>query len=238
MMNHRHTRSKHSDPAKPVKNRTRGRSATNLKVLFIGNSFTARNDLPCLINRLAAAAGKSFQHDLISAGGASLRTHWNAGHAAKMIATGEYDYVVLQEQSTLPIKNPKRMHENVRLFDTSIKAARAKTVLYLTWARQNACHSQQAITDAYIEIGEELGAIVVPVGLAWHQFLDQSAEPLLYDRDQSHPTRAGSYLAACVFYSVLFKESPVGIQREIEGLSTDATDMLQKAAWQTCKSGK
>src|SRR5437764_9334948 len=91
-------------------------------VLFIGNSFTARNDLPGLVARLAAARGKTVRHRLISAGGASLRTHWNAGEAARAITDGGFDHVVLQEQSTLPVKNAGRMHENVRLFDAAIKA--------------------------------------------------------------------------------------------------------------------
>jgi hypothetical protein len=81
-----------------------------LKILFIGNSFTARNNLPELIARMAAARGRRIEHRLISAGGASLRAHWNAGEAGKAIQTGHYDYVVLQEQSTLPIKNAQRMH--------------------------------------------------------------------------------------------------------------------------------
>jgi len=119
-----------------------------LKILFIGNSFTARNNLPGLIEQLAATRGKSFQHRLISAGGASLRRHWNAGEALKAIKDGHYDYIVLQEQSTLPIKNAKRMHESVRLFDEAIKVAGAKTVLYMTWGRQHAPESQQAITDS------------------------------------------------------------------------------------------
>ena len=46
-----------------------------------GNSFTARNDLPGLIAGLAAARGNDMQHHLITAGGASLRQHWNAGEA-------------------------------------------------------------------------------------------------------------------------------------------------------------
>ncbi|MCI0455626.1 MAG: hypothetical protein L0Z62_01435 [Gemmataceae bacterium] len=129
-----------------------------LKVLFIGNSFTARNLLPGLIAQLAAARGQSLQHRLISAGGASLRQHWNAGAALKAIQEGPYDSVVLQEQSTLPIKNAKRMHENVRLFDDAIKAAGAKTILYMTWARLHAPESQQAITEAYTSIGRELDA--------------------------------------------------------------------------------
>src|SRR5688500_8649075 len=108
----------------------------SLKVLFVGNSFTARNDLPGLIARLAEARGFTLEHRLISVGGASLRTHWNKGEAREAIGGGGYDYVVLQEQSTLPVKNAARMKENVRLFDEAIRAAGSKTALYLTWARK------------------------------------------------------------------------------------------------------
>ena len=203
-----------------------------VNVLFIGNSFTARNNLPGLIEQLAAARGTTMQHRLISAGGASLRTHWNAGTALKAITEGEYDSVVLQEQSTLPVKNAKRMHENIRLFDAAIKETGAKTVLYMTWARRNAPQAQQAITDAYTTIGQELGATVVPVGLAWQRYLLAHNQPFLHDRDESHPTLAGSYLAACVFTAVLFNKNPVGIKLELTGLPNDAMHLLQKTAWE------
>ncbi len=209
-----------------------------LNVLFIGNSFTARNDLPGLVAQLAAARGKTIEHRLISAGGASLRAHWNAGEALKAIQDGQYDIVVLQEQSTLPIKNAVRMHENVRLFDDAIKNAGSKTVLYMTWARQNVPESQQAITDAYTKIGRELRATVVPVGVAWQRFLRDHKQPVLHDRDQSHPTLAGSYLAACAFFAVLCKENPVGIDDAVATLNDRDRTVLQKTAWQTCKSIK
>jgi hypothetical protein len=206
-----------------------------LNVLFVGNSFTARNDLPGLIARLASARGHRLAHLLISAGGASLRTHWNAGKSEQAIRDGGFDAVVLQEQSTLPVKNAKRMHENVRLFDRAIKAAGAKTVLYMTWARQHAPESQQTITDAYTAIGRELGATVAPVGAAWQQYLAKYDQPALHDKDQSHPSPAGSYLAACVFLAVLFRENPVGIDDAGDGLGAEDRARLQKAAWQACK---
>ena len=212
------------------------RVSAPLKVLFIGNSFTARNDLPNLIARLAVARGRGLQHRLISAGGASLRTHWNAGEALKAIKAGHYDCVVLQEQSTLPIKNANRMHENIRLFDTAIKAARARTVLYITWARQSVPESQLAITDAYVRIGRELNATVVPVGVAWQNFLRKHNDPVLHDRDQSHPTLAGSYLAACTFFGVLFGEDVGKIADEVAGLTAKQRDLLQKYAWQACQA--
>jgi hypothetical protein len=210
-----------------------------LNVLFIGNSFTARNDLPGLIARLAAARGHHLDHRLVSAGGASLRTHWNAGHALAAIRGGRHGAVVLQEQSTLPVKNPARMHENVRLFDEVIRGAGAKTVLYMTWARRHAPESQRAIADAYTAIGRELGATVAPVGTAWQQFLGKHDQPVLHDKDESHPTPAGSYLAACVFLAVLFKEDPVGMAAEVGGLDERGRAQLQKAArqaWQSAKS--
>ena len=214
--------------------RSRGRD--EMAVLFIGNSFTARNNLPGLIAALAAAQGKTLRHRLISAGGASLRTHWNSGEALKAIREDRYDAVVLQEQSTLPVKNAKRMHENVRLFDDAITTAGAKTVLYMTWARQSSPDSQQAITEAYVAIGRELGAVVVPVGLAWQSILREHGRPVLHDRDKSHPSPAGSYLAACAFLAVLFGENPVGIGGEVAGVDQQELALLQKAAWEACRS--
>jgi len=206
-----------------------------IKILFIGNSFTQRNNLPELVAAMAAEREVSIQPSLISAGGASLRNHWNAGRAAMAITTGDFDYVVLQEQSTLPVKNAERMAENVRLFDEVIKKAGAKTVLYMTWARQHAPVSQQAITDAYLSIGKELGAIVIPVGLAWQRFLAKYDQPVLYDRDQSHPSHAGSYFAACVFVAALLKINPVGIEAGAAELDESDRKVLQRAAWQQCK---
>jgi len=200
-----------------------------IRMLFIGNSFTARNDLPNLIAQLAAEQGITVEPTLLSMGGASLRMHWNKGQALKAIQSGKYDYVVLQEQSTLPVKNAARMRENVLLFDEAIKAAGAKAVLYMTWARKHSPDHQKLITDAYESIGRETGAVVVPVGKIWWQFMAKNDSPALHDKDQSHPTPAGSYLAACAFIATLFGKSPLEIKYIPKGLSAADAQKLQKA---------
>src|SRR5262249_11291477 len=131
--------------------------------------------------------------------------------ALKAIQDGRYDRVVLQEQSTLPVKNAVRMHENVRLFDEAIRAAGAKTVLYMTWARRSAPASQQAITAAYAAIGRELGATVVPVGLAWERFLRKHDQPVLHDKDESHPTLAGSFSPRASSWPYCSRKVPSGL---------------------------
>ncbi len=201
-----------------------------MRVLFVGNSFTARNDLPGMLARMAAARGHVLQHDLIQQGGASLRAHWNRGTAVHAMRHKHYDIIVLQEQSTMPVRNARRMHENVRLFTETIDETGARAALYMTWARRNAPETQQAITGAYSAIARETGALLVPVGNAWTRYLEAHETQALHDRDMSHPAPAGTYLAACVFHAVLFEESAVGLPCEVSGLTPAAADAMQRAA--------
>ena len=202
----------------------------------MGNSFTSRNNLPGLIKGLAAARGIEVGHKLISAGGASLRQHLNAGKALDEIANGGYDTVVLQEQSTLPIKSPDRFRESARDFGAAITAAGARTAFYLTWARRNAPETQRALTDAYGAAAVEFGATLVPVGMIWERFLAEHDEPALHDADNSHPALAGSYLAACVFLIALLDEDPVGIDTPVKGLDNKTAALLQQSAWDICSA--
>ncbi|MBA3478244.1 MAG: SGNH/GDSL hydrolase family protein [Lautropia sp.] len=193
------------------------------RILFVGNSFVSRNDLPSMVEDLAKSAGHLAESESIVAGGASLRRHLNSGAIARALAHGRWDQVVLQEQSTLPIKNPTRYHENVRAVHALASAAGARTVLYLTWARRAAPDAQQQLTAAVLAIGAEIGAAVAPAGQAWQVVLKDHPGIDLYSADGSHPTAAGSWLAACVLYRTLFRDrelaaaapGPAGMAPEI-----------------------
>src|SRR4051812_9940002 len=69
-----------------------------LRVLFIGNSFTYFNDTPRLFQALVEASQPDIKVEtqLIASGGAALEDHWDQGDV-KTIATGDWDFVALQE---------------------------------------------------------------------------------------------------------------------------------------------
>lgn len=214
--------------------------STPTRILFIGNSFTGRNDLPGLLTRLAASSDPPRQVETQSSllNGMALKTHWDRGDARKLIEGAEWDFVSLQEQSTLPFKNPAKMHESVKKFDEAIRERGAKTVLYLTWARRDAPERQAEITDAYTRIGREIGALIVPAGIAWERAMAAHPELNLHDKDLSHPSPAGSYLAACTFYATLFGESPEGRWSEMKGLNAGEAESLQRIAWETARQAE
>jgi hypothetical protein len=120
-----------------------------------------------------------------------------------------------------------RKHEAIG--PDTIRVAGAKTVLYMTWARKHSPDQQQVITDAYESIGQEIGAVVVPVGSIWWRFMSKHEPVALHDKDQSHPTLAGSYLAACAFLVTLFGKSRLQIDCIPNGLSVADAQSLHKA---------
>jgi len=109
-----------------------------LRVLFIGNSYTSVNDLPALLVALAeAAGGRKIETDQHLVGGCTFERHVKQMTAIEKIRERKWDVVILQENSLQPILNPESMYRYARILHGEISAQGAKTVFYLTWARQH-----------------------------------------------------------------------------------------------------
>jgi len=205
-----------------------------MHVLFIGNSYTYVNNLPQMIADLARAGHqRPLKFDMETPGGYTLEQHWTGGKAATKIAARHWDFVVLQEQSMRPLDNPKLMFDYAARLDSEIKKQGVRTLLYQTWARQAVIGRQEELNKAYLDLGRVLNACVVPVGMAWEGALGDDPQLALYSADKSHPTMAGTYLAACVFYATIYDKSPEGLPGKIGGLGNDEAKRLQVIAWKT-----
>src|SRR5436190_8341656 len=97
----------------------------------------------------------------------------------------------------------------------------------MTWARKGQGEKQKLITKAYTGIGQEIGATVIGAGKAWEAFMRRHKTPVLHDKDGSHPTLAGSYLAACAVFAGLFAGAVDEVGVKVEGLSEGEMKMIQ-----------
>ena len=50
---------------------------SSLRVLFLGNSLTATNDLPAAVAHIASRAGRRLEYRTVAPGGYALEDHWN-----------------------------------------------------------------------------------------------------------------------------------------------------------------
>lgn len=194
-----------------------------LRVLFVGNSFTYYNSMPALVHELAEGdegAPPIFTVEYAAPNWTLRKASQNDG-LADLLEDARWDVVVLQEVSWLPATSPevrrRYMYPFVRSLDRDIAAAGAQTVLFMTWGYKDGAYPgdtfdgmQARLAEGYSELGGELFAPVAPVGLAWQEALRREPGLDLWKRDGHHPSRSGSYLAACVFYAVLSGRDPSG----------------------------
>jgi len=215
-----------------------------LHLLFLGNSYTQVNDLPHLFARLAASGHHGVETDMVAPGGYTLGQHANSTISLAKIKSRIWDEVVLQDQSFMPALEAGREQElnpGVRSLAYQIRQSGSQPLMYLTWGRQKGLPErgfsdyvsmQDQLTKGYLDIAQDQKIPVAPVGEAFRTALGHDASAALWGPDGSHPSVQGTYLAACVFYAVLYQVSPEGLDYTA-GLNSDQAKAMQQAAAET-----
>jgi PKD domain/Secretion system C-terminal sorting domain len=219
-----------------------------LSVLFLGNSYTSVNNLPQLVKNLTNSAGKTLIIDSNMPGGFLMSGHANDGTTFSKISQGNWDYVILQEQSQIPTIDYYRYNDMYPAM-TDLKSIIeqynpcAKIITYMTWGRRfggqqcdpsgtycspvfaNFNHMQDSLTSAYLEISEQLNIQCAPVGVTWQNILNDTTL-ILHSNDNSHPNIDGSYVAALTIFSSIWKQSSFGLTYTA-GLSSQLAQYYQ-----------
>jgi hypothetical protein len=198
------------------------------RVLFIGNSYTSVNNLPQTIASVASSVGDNLIFDSNTPGGYRFMDHATNPTTLQKIGIGNWDYVVLQEQSQYPSFPDWQVEEEVYPYAQSLNTAIlnanpcTETIFYMTWGRKNGdaqnCPNlpevctylgmDNLLNARYRTMAQDNNAIVSPVGAVWRYIRQNFPSIELYQADESHPSVAGTYAAACAFYTVIYRKDP------------------------------
>lgn len=195
-----------------------------LNVLFIGNSFTYYNDMPVMVEELATSMGYSMNVDSVTRGSTHLYQWTDATSEAytlletALATSSDYDYVILQGQSTESYTNYDRFLQGAKDLAARVlqNSPNAQIRLYETWgfpagldATYTTIEAQEAaIRERYELCANEIGAKVHYVGKAftdcYYNYPSATSGISLYNTsDYRHPSLSGSYLAALVHLGYL-----------------------------------
>lgn len=186
------------------------------RVLFIGNSLTAANGLPAMLEALASLTQPPVRITtrLVAFPDFSLEDHWNDGRAVRAIRDGSWTHVVLQQgPSSLP-ESQLLLREYTKRFHGEIRKKGAQTVLYGVWPPKARAAFFDAVSRAYRQAADDVGGVFVPAGDALRAAERLDARLPLFERDGFHPSPVGTYVAAMVFLQrltgIASEQLPIG----------------------------
>lgn len=222
----------------------------SLRVLWVGNSFSYCNDLPGMVQKIASTQKVKLSCTRFLKGGERFSGHLKNKKLLQAIADGGWDYVVLQEQSTVPAMPTDRWPRGLsaaRTLDSLVHAAspdapgdllhdlgaqvrqpqaRGRIPAFERIRGDAGAAEDQLPRNAY-----DNGAWCAPVGMAWRAVRSERPDCILYRPDCYHPAVPGSYLAANVIFTTILQR-PYQTAFTAE-LPAEQAEYLQRTAQRT-----
>ncbi len=192
--------------------------AAPLRVLFLGNSLTAGNNVPALVQTMARLQGADVTCDAVAPGGYAIEDHWHDGRYA-LLESRTYHVLVLQQgPSTLPESQANLLEWAV----TWSQAARQNGVepaLYMIWPVRTQANGSFLVSQSYRNAAQAAQAEIFPAGEAWRDVLRLDPTIPLYSGDNLHAEPTGSFLAAMVIARGLVALDPSRVPNTVNGIS-------------------
>ena len=174
-----------------------------VSVLFLGNSHTAFNDVPGMVQSLLRSSG--VQATIGYRTGGHL-DDLNTPEVRRIISSGKITHLVLQGQMiSMSHKYDYSIESAVALAKTA-NAAGVKVILYSEWPRQG-INETAYIESIYEKIAKRAKATISPVGRAWDEALQSGVRVQFWASDGNHAAPAGSYIAAVTLARSIAGES-------------------------------
>ena len=183
----------------------KGQAAVPLSILFVGNSLTAANDLPGVVEALGKVVNPPVHLTCrtVARSGFSLEDHWKDGDALRALRERQWTDVVLQQgPSSLPASR-QLLREYVGRFAVEAGKQGTAVTLYSVWPPRDRRHVFDDVTASYSAAASDVNARNAPVGEAWRAAWGRDPSLALYAEDQFHPSVAGTYLAALTLFARL-----------------------------------
>ena len=182
------------------------------RVLFIGNSLTAANDLPHTVAALGATVHDIIAVDAVTRPNLAIIDHVNgASNALDVIRQGRWDYVVLQQGPTSQQIGRDTLILATKLLDPEIRAVGARTAELMVWPPSSSLSLFDGVLQSCLEAARAVDGLCFPAGEAWRAAWAEDPVLPLYGPDGFHPSELGTYLAALVVYEGITGHSAMAL---------------------------
>lgn len=215
----------------------------NLRILFVGNSYTNFNSLIICFKNMVEKQGINVDVEKVAYGNQYLHDYvkWEEGDyfhkLEEMVNSKKFDIAFMQGQSREAIEFPGDFYESARRLYKYLSEHGMKCLMYQSWGypvgyaelmAEIGCKDTEdmarKLAAGYEAIANELEIEVSPAGSAFLEVFKKyqdNTSLLYYADDNSHPSPIGTYLVALCHYAKIYGKSPIGVNYKFSDYAND-----------------
>jgi hypothetical protein len=218
-------------------------AASDISLLFMGNSHTSVNGLTTMVADMVRAVNPGKTVTSVEAPGSMfLDERLNDAPTTTLLRSQSWSFVILQAQKYSSSGQFSYSTEEAKELVRISRRQRAVPVMFPEWPRRGIDETRR-IYDLHTSIAQVEPACVAPIGQAWDLALARDPTLQLHAADGNHSAPAGAFLAALVLYATITGQSPLdlpplpqipvdaSLQATLRGIAAETVQMVPPRMW-------
>lgn len=176
----------------------------DFRVLFLGNSHTARHNVPGMVSKIVEAMGHSFSFKYCD--GSFIESMSNDPSILDQISSGKWNVAVLQGQKISMSGKYIYSTKEAESLSALIHEHEARVIWYSEWGREGIEGETERIEKIYGGIAKVNDDEIAEVGKVWQRAMSRRDDLKLFSVDGNHASKTGAFLSALALAVAITQE--------------------------------
>lgn len=172
-------------------------------VLFVGNSLTYANNMPKILEYIGKKQGIPIRTKSLCFPNYAIIDHINEGKLQRLLAKKKFDYLIIQQGPSSQSEGKRMLIEDGDKIKKLCSSHNIKLGYFMVWPSKHYYHTFNKVIENHKIAALKNTAILFSVGEIWKEYNSNNSLDNLYNYDNFHPSKAGSFLAALTIFHQL-----------------------------------
>ncbi len=159
--------------------------------------------MPKILEYIGERNGISIKTKSLCFPNYAIIDHLDKGLLQNLLTKEKFDYVIIQQGPSSQPEGKKMLVEDGAKIKTLCNQYKTTLGYFMVWPSKRYYHTFDKVIDNHETAAKKNNAVLFSVGKKWKAYNLYEKLQNTYDRDNFHPSKAGSFLAALTIFHQL-----------------------------------
>ncbi|CAM1349920.1 conserved hypothetical protein [Tenacibaculum crassostreae] len=173
-------------------------------ILFVGNSLTYSNNMPEILEYIGKQNNISIKTASLCFPNYAIIDHLESGKLQQLLQKKRFDYMIIQQGPSSQAQGKQMLLEDGAKMKQLCNQYNTKLGYFMVWPSVTYYYTFDKVIENHTLAAQKNSALLFPAGVNWQEYNTYKDKESLYDHDNFHPSKAGSFLAALTIFHQLY----------------------------------